>query len=341
MDDREPMFGNSLVMIDGEEWFHRRKVLTPAFSPSNLKVGCCLLFDIFVYLARMTDASISIYMIKQEMIRTMVESADRMLSRWAALINSGQQEIDVEKEITMTAGEIIARSSFGISPTNCRPVLKKLRALQVTLFKTNRFVGVPYGKFMYPQLTLMAKRLGKEIDHLLMTLIEERRRCCDNSANESKDLLGVLLWGNKRGDDRTVHGSWNKKLTTRELVDECKTFFFGGHETTALSLTWTLLLLAMHPEWQEQLRKEIVEVVGDSLIDQTMLPGLKKVIFHLARFMPSLVADDDLLNLVVFETVADGMGDERGHASIQSRPKCPATSEGRHPRQRNNDPKGH
>lgn len=37
--DREPMFGNGLVMTEGDEWFHRRNILTPAFYPSNLKVA--------------------------------------------------------------------------------------------------------------------------------------------------------------------------------------------------------------------------------------------------------------------------------------------------------------
>ncbi|KAK6155710.1 hypothetical protein DH2020_009958 [Rehmannia glutinosa] len=69
-----------------------------------------------------------------------------------------------------------------------------------------------------------------------------------------------------------------RALTTKELVDECKTFFFGGHETTALALTWTLLLLGLHPEWQEELREEIKHVVGDGeIVDATMLVGLKKM----------------------------------------------------------------
>jgi cytochrome P450 len=41
-------------------------------------------------------------------------------------------------------------------------------------------------------------------------------------------------------------------------VDECKTFFFGGHETTTLALSWTLLILAAQPDWQDALR-EVVE----------------------------------------------------------------------------------
>lgn len=38
-EDRKPMFGNNgVVMIEGEDWVHNRNIITPAFSPSNLKV---------------------------------------------------------------------------------------------------------------------------------------------------------------------------------------------------------------------------------------------------------------------------------------------------------------
>lgn len=92
-------------------------------------------------------------------------------------------------------------------------------------------------------------------------------------------MLGLLL---KESSEEESIGSAvfrNKGLTTDELVDECKTFFFGGHDTTALAITWSRLLLAMHPEWQNQLRQEIREVIGDIEVDVDRLAGLKKV-FH-------------------------------------------------------------
>ena len=36
--DRDPMFGNGLVMVEGDAWVRQRHVITPAFNPINLKV---------------------------------------------------------------------------------------------------------------------------------------------------------------------------------------------------------------------------------------------------------------------------------------------------------------
>ncbi|KAK4749710.1 hypothetical protein SAY87_027159 [Trapa incisa] len=249
--DREPMFGNGLVMIEGDEWAHHRHVITPAFSPANLKA----------------------------MSGFMVESTTKMLDRWAELVNSGECEIDVEREIIVTAGEIIAKSSFGISHEDGKKVFNMLRDMQITLFKSNRFVGVPFNQFMFPKQAAEARKLGKEIDALLTSIITDRKNTASGEidgktipttcTNQQRDLLGLLL-----EDDG---GRLGKTLSTRELVDECKTFFFGGHETTALAIAWTLLNLADHPEWQEKLRDEIRQVVGDREVDATMLPGLKKM----------------------------------------------------------------
>ncbi|GMY39575.1 cytokinin hydroxylase-like [Fagus crenata] len=164
--DRDPMFGNGLVMTEGDEWVRHRHVITPAFNPTNLKV----------------------------MAKLMVESTTNMLDNWTTLINSGKPEIDVEKEITTTAGEIIAKTSFGISYQSGQLVLQKLRALQMTLFMSNRFVGVPFSKFFFPKRTLEAKRLGKEIDQLFLSIITDRKKSM-KAGKPSHDLLGLLLQG--------------------------------------------------------------------------------------------------------------------------------------------------
>ena len=36
--DRDAMFGNGLIMTEGDDWVRHRHVITPAFHPTNLKV---------------------------------------------------------------------------------------------------------------------------------------------------------------------------------------------------------------------------------------------------------------------------------------------------------------
>ncbi|CAH8373552.1 unnamed protein product [Eruca vesicaria subsp. sativa] len=82
--DREPMFGNGLVMVEGVNWTHHRHMITPAFCPLNLK----------------------------GMENMMVESTSNMLNRWAIQINLGVPIFDMENEIIGTAGDISAKTAL-------------------------------------------------------------------------------------------------------------------------------------------------------------------------------------------------------------------------------------
>jgi len=49
-----------------------------------------------------------------------------------------------------------------------------------------------------------------------------------------------------------------------QIRDEVATFLIAGHETTALSLTYTLSLLSAHSKFREQIREEARTVLGNS-----------------------------------------------------------------------------
>jgi cytochrome P450 len=59
----------------------------------------------------------------------------------------------------------------------------------------------------------------------------------------------------------------NLSMTIDEIMDECKTFFFAGHETTSNLLTWATFLLSINLEWQEILRKEVISICGTDIPD--------------------------------------------------------------------------
>lgn len=90
-----------------------------------------------------------------------------------------------------------------------------------------------------------------------MEIIESRKDGVEigRSSCYGNDLLGMLL--NEMQRPKREDGL---SLNLQLIMDECKTFFFAGHETTALLLTWTIMLLATNPNWQHKLRAQINQV---------------------------------------------------------------------------------
>jgi cytokinin trans-hydroxylase len=109
-----------------------------------------------------------------------------------------------------------------------------------------------------------------EVERLLMEIIQSRKDCVEIGRSNSygNDLLGILL------------NEMQKKETSLNLqlvMDECKTFFFSGHETTALLLTWTVMLLAINPSWQEKVRAEVKRVCNGGIPSLDQLSKLTMV----------------------------------------------------------------
>ena len=84
-----------------------------------------------------------------------------------------------------------------------------------------------------------------------------------------KALLSLLMSPYK------TKGNVEKRLGLDDIVDERKTFYFAGKESTANLLTWVFLLLGSHQVWQNKAREEVLRVCG-----RDELPSVE----HLADF---------------------------------------------------------
>ena len=87
------------------------------------------------------------------------------------------------------------------------------------------------------------KRVRERLDRLIYDLIAERQK----SGAQGDDLLSMLL----RHQMASSHSN-----AIRQVRDECLTILLAGHETIANSLTYTLHLLAQHPEEAARIRRE-------------------------------------------------------------------------------------
>ncbi|VVA24174.1 Hypothetical predicted protein, partial [Prunus dulcis] len=94
-----------------------------------------------------------------------------------------------------------------------------------------------------------SEKLDKAMHDFIIAIVKKREKAT-TTGEENKfgnDYLGLLL---------------KAHLDTNDLVDECKAFYFAGQETSNGLLAWIIFLLALHTDWQEEARKEVLQLFG-------------------------------------------------------------------------------
>ncbi|KAK8694393.1 hypothetical protein V6N13_071947 [Hibiscus sabdariffa] len=230
--------GRGLLMANGHDWYHQRHIAAPAFMGDKLK-------------------SYSAHM---------VECTKRMLDSLENAVKSGEKEFEIGKHMARLTADIIARTEFDTSYEKGKQIFHLLTSLQHLCAQASRHLCFPGSRFYPTKYNREIKSLKMEVDRLLMEIIQSRKDCFEigRSSSYGSDLLGILL--NEMEKKRS--GGENFKLNLQMIMDECKTFFFAGHETTALLLTWTVMLLATNPHWQQKVRAEVKQlhmVINESL----------------------------------------------------------------------------
>jgi cytochrome P450 len=74
-------------------------------------------------------------------------------------------------------------------------------------------------------------------------------------------------------------------MTDRQLRDEAMTLYLAGHETTALTLTWTWYLLSRHPRVEQKLVSEWRDVLGGATPTREQLQRLSYTAAVIAESM--------------------------------------------------------
>lgn len=94
-----------------------------------------------------------------------------------------------------------------------------------------------------------------DFKHYLEALVEGAKP--DESKNQTHDLLQGIVQSQQKQDG----------LTDSEIVGNLHIFTVAGHETTATTLRFALVLLAMHHDVQDWLQRSIDEAIQDQSSD--------------------------------------------------------------------------
>jgi len=171
---------------------------------------------------------------------TMVECAQQTSKQW-----TDSKLVAIDQEMMRLTLQIVGRTLFSTDLREDAAGVGNSLTRALRLFLT---INHPVTQALFPLRRLAeckAARVRGEIEQVLRKVIGDHR----NHPDCYDDMLSMLI----RSSDDGGTGFMSNEL----LLDESRTLFLAGHETTANALTWTWYLLAQHPEAAERLHAEL------------------------------------------------------------------------------------
>ncbi|MEF8851094.1 MAG: cytochrome P450 [Haloarculaceae archaeon] len=221
------LLGDGLLLSSGETWQKQRELANPAFRMSRL----------------------------MDMDDRIAGHAETMVERW-----SPGQSVDAESEMARVTLDVILDLMMGVELSD-----QRVRKVQAQLEPLGRRFEPDPLRFAMPDWVPMPgdeeyEAAVETLEGVLEEIIEARRGTegpsdverVGGDADVPMDFLSVLLRARERGDQ-----------TAEQLRDELMTMLLAGHDTTALTLTYTWFLLSEHPEAERRVHEEVDDVVGD------------------------------------------------------------------------------
>ncbi|XP_020251989.1 cytochrome P450 CYP72A219-like [Asparagus officinalis] len=242
------ILAQGVASLEGEEWAKRRRTITPAFHLEKLK----------------------------RMVPAFATSCEDLIKRWDGLVGTqGSCEVDVSPEFQNLTGDVISRTAFGSSYEEGKRIFELQKEQAELAIEAARVPYIPGYRFIPTAKNRRRMWIYREIRTILREMIDKKLKYIETEGSESGDLLGLLLQFTS-GDDKKY------EIKIEDVIEECKLFYFAGQETTSTLLTWTMILLSMHPVWQQRAREEVQKTCGNNTPNMESINQLKIVtmIFH-------------------------------------------------------------
>lgn len=242
------LLGNGLPVSEGDFWKQQRRMMQPHFHRTRL--------------AALTEL--------------MVEAIQEGLTPWHALATSGEA-FNVETMTSPITMKVIVKTMFGtgLSSDETAHVNRLFPFIVDYLFQgilTQSFpawMPVP-GRRAY-------QRALKEMDEIVLGLVERRRQASD----ESPDLLTTLI--------QMIDPEGGQQMSNQQLRDEAVSLFLAGYETTSTALSWGLYELTRHPDVVARLQAEVDAQLGGrvpTFADLRNLTYTRQVLQEILRLYP-------------------------------------------------------
>ena len=244
-----PLLGNSVFVTNGETWRAQRRIIDPAFDRGRLR----------------------------EVLPAMHAAAEAAVQR---LGQSNGRSIDVEEAMSHVAADIIFRTLFSVPIENETAIelFTEFQTYQRTqpLFNLGALLRLPR---WFPRFHPRATRTSAARVRQLIAAMTNARLAELQAGQAPQDLATRIM--------TTPDPLTGLVFSVDQMVDQVAIFLLAGHETSASALSWSLHLLATHPEIQDRCALEARDLPDNpSLADLTGLDLIRDVFRETLRLYP-------------------------------------------------------
>ncbi|WP_265108118.1 cytochrome P450 [Halosolutus halophilus] len=204
----------------------------------------------------------------EEYASMMTEFIEEALEGWA----DGQTRLFHEDMMEVTL-KIVARALFGVDIDDSVDTVGS--ALEEFMLASESLSHLVLPPNVPTPSRRRIQRARKDLDAIVYRLIEERK-----ADPTDRDVISKLL---------EVTDENGNRLSDEQIRDEVVTLLLAGHETTALSLTFTAYLLATNPAVERRLVDELETELGGetpTMADLSDLSYTEQVVKESMRLYP-------------------------------------------------------
>ncbi|KAI4945124.1 hypothetical protein J4E91_008101 [Alternaria rosae] len=259
-------FGQNVDTSNGDDWIRHRKLTAPCFNER---------------------ASATVWNEALEQSKTMTE-------RW--LSSPGRKTNSMIKDTGTLALNVISSVAFETTEVN-EPTpghTLSLRDALVMVMSTSISPAIEgiVPLFKYPVLQSILPTSTKKLlsamrefrQYMDETIVRERSKVAGGHF-KAATLISTLIGANEKA--KTGSGVSKSKLSDVELRGNIFIFAVGGLESTSITLSYALALLAVFPDIQDWVVEELDEVLKEGAADEmeytNVFPRLKRVMAVMVR----------------------------------------------------------
>lgn len=285
------ILGEGVLLAEGPEHVHQRKVLAPAFSIQSIRTLAPVFWDKALLLSKSW---------REEFKEAGVTTKSLEALEW----------------LNRTTLDIIGKAGFGYDINSLELPNTPIREAYRLIFAFDIFSRMLHGvQAFVPASKYIPAKMNHDMEVSRGIIVDKASEIIKEKQTESeqnmgsKDIMALIVKDNKK-----LHEKGEKGLSFETIRDQIMTFLGAGHDTTATGIAWTLHLLSTHPDIQSRLREEIkdylpflfdanrrYDTASFAKADPDQLPYLDNVCRESLRFIPPIpmtvrqsLADDTL-----------------------------------------------